>query len=136
MLKHTCRQAEDALSQGSEKLEQLFAQCVPNNITEGRNYDTRMKSVIEGLEALESLSNKDLGGSLGRDAATGRAVLFATEALLNEFGKTINGHRFVIQGFGNVGSWAAKLIHESGGNFLAGVSRFPLLNWAIPSGGK
>ncbi|XP_071696892.1 probable glutamate dehydrogenase 3 [Rutidosis leptorrhynchoides] len=61
----------------------------------------------------------DLGGSLGRDAATGRGVLFATEALLNEFGKTISGHRFVIQGFGNVGSWAAKLIHESGGNIVA-----------------
>ena len=32
---------------------------------------------------------KDLGGSLGRDAATGRGVLFATEALLNEYAKTL-----------------------------------------------
>lgn len=61
----------------------------------------------------------DLGGSLGRDAATGRGVLFATEALLNEYGKTIAGQRVVIQGFGNVGSWAAKLIHESGGIVVA-----------------
>ncbi|GJV78954.1 glutamate dehydrogenase 1 [Tanacetum coccineum] len=61
----------------------------------------------------------DLGGSLGRDAATGRGVLFATEALLNEYGKTIAGQRVVIQGFGNVGSWAAKLIHESGGKVVA-----------------
>ncbi|WZY74365.1 hypothetical protein YC2023_006605 [Brassica napus] len=61
----------------------------------------------------------DLGGSLGRDAATGRGVLFATEALLNEHGKSISGQRFVIQGFGNVGSWAAKLINEKGGKIVA-----------------
>ncbi|KAK9169399.1 hypothetical protein Syun_001539 [Stephania yunnanensis] len=39
----------------------------------------------------------DLGGSLGRDAATGRGVLFATEALLREHGKSISGQRFIIQ---------------------------------------
>ncbi|KAL9237761.1 hypothetical protein vseg_012272 [Gypsophila vaccaria] len=61
----------------------------------------------------------DLGGSLGRDAATGRGLIFATEALLNEYGKTISGQRFVIQGFGNVGSWAARLIHELGGKIVA-----------------
>ncbi|CAI0384816.1 unnamed protein product [Linum tenue] len=61
----------------------------------------------------------DLGGSLGRDAATGRGVLFAAEALLNEHGKTVSGQRFAIQGFGNVGSWAAQLIHEQGGKVVA-----------------
>ncbi|KAJ8448565.1 hypothetical protein Cgig2_012209 [Carnegiea gigantea] len=61
----------------------------------------------------------DLGGSLGRDAATGRGVMFATEALLNEHGKSISGQRFVIQGFGNVGSWAARLISEMGGKIVA-----------------
>ncbi|XP_018442729.2 glutamate dehydrogenase 1 [Raphanus sativus] len=61
----------------------------------------------------------DLGGSLGRDAATGRGVMFGTEALLNEHGKSISGQRFVIQGFGNVGSWAAKLISEQGGKIVA-----------------
>ncbi|RAL44655.1 hypothetical protein DM860_003414 [Cuscuta australis] len=61
----------------------------------------------------------DLGGSLGRDAATGRGVLFATEALLNEHGMSISGQRFVIQGFGNVGSWAAQLISEQGGKVVA-----------------
>ncbi|XP_068634343.1 glutamate dehydrogenase 2 [Aristolochia californica] len=61
----------------------------------------------------------DLGGSLGRDAATGRGVVFATEALLAEYGKSIAGLSFVIQGFGNVGSWAAQLIHERGGKVVA-----------------
>ncbi|KAL1559333.1 glutamate dehydrogenase [NAD(P)(+)] [Salvia divinorum] len=57
----------------------------------------------------------DLGGSLGREAATGRGVVYATEALLAEHGKSIKGLTFAIQGFGNVGSWAARLFHEKGG---------------------
>lgn len=61
----------------------------------------------------------DLGGSLGREAATGRGVLFATAALLSDYGLSISGQRFVIQGFGNVGSWAAQLIHEKGGKIIA-----------------
>ncbi|KAG9452015.1 hypothetical protein H6P81_004919 [Aristolochia fimbriata] len=61
----------------------------------------------------------DIGGSLGREAATGRGVLFGTEALLAEHGKSIAGQRFVIQGFGNVGSWAAQLISEQGGKIVA-----------------
>ncbi|KAG5533647.1 hypothetical protein RHGRI_027734 [Rhododendron griersonianum] len=61
----------------------------------------------------------DLGGSLGREAATGRGVVFATEALLAEHGKSIKGLTFSIQGFGNVGSWAARLIHERGGKVVA-----------------
>lgn len=61
----------------------------------------------------------DLGGSLGRDAATGRGVIFATEALLAEHGMSIKDLTFVIQGFGNVGSWAARLIHERGGKVIA-----------------
>ncbi|KAM0049635.1 putative glutamate dehydrogenase (NAD(P)(+)) [Helianthus debilis subsp. tardiflorus] len=54
----------------------------------------------------------ELSGSLGREAATGRGVVFATEALLADHGKSIKGLTFVIQGFGNVGSWVARLIHE------------------------
>ncbi|KAE8684151.1 Glutamate dehydrogenase [Hibiscus syriacus] len=63
----------------------------------------------------------DLGGSLGRDAATGRGVFFATEALLNEHGKAITGQKLVIQGFGNVGSWVARLIHEKGGKIVVDI---------------
>ncbi|KAH6809937.1 glutamate dehydrogenase 2 [Perilla frutescens var. frutescens] len=61
----------------------------------------------------------DLGGSLGREAATGRGVVYATEALLAEHGKSIEGLTFAIHGFGNVGSWAARLIHERGGKVVA-----------------
>ncbi|PIN13990.1 Glutamate/leucine/phenylalanine/valine dehydrogenase [Handroanthus impetiginosus] len=61
----------------------------------------------------------DLGGSLGREAATGRGVVYATEALLTEHGKNIKDLTYAIQGFGNVGSWAARLIHEMGGKVVA-----------------
>lgn len=60
----------------------------------------------------------DLGGSLGREAATGLGVVFATEALLAEYGKSISNMKFVIQGFGNVGSWAARFLYERGGKIV------------------
>lgn len=56
---------------------------------------------------------------MGREAATGRGVVFATEALLAEYGKPVKDLTFVIQGFGNVGSWVAKLLHERGGKVVA-----------------
>ena len=40
---------------------------------------------------------QELGGSLGRDAATGRGVLYATQALLADNGKSIPNQTFVIQ---------------------------------------
>ncbi|KAK9274502.1 hypothetical protein L1049_021751 [Liquidambar formosana] len=61
----------------------------------------------------------DLGGSLGREAATGLGVVFAIEVLLEEYGNLISDMKFAIQGFGNVGSWAAKFIHERGGKVVA-----------------
>ncbi|KAJ6417961.1 hypothetical protein OIU84_001359 [Salix udensis] len=78
-------------------------------------------AVVTGkpIVSAEECSAQDLGGSLGREAATGRGVVFAAEALLAEHGKTIKGLTFAIQGFGNVGSWAAKLIHERGGKVIA-----------------
>ena len=61
----------------------------------------------------------ELGGSLGRDAATGRGCLFALQSLFADQGKTIADHTYAVQGFGNVGSWAARLIHEQGGKIVA-----------------
>ncbi|MGE0395194.1 MAG: Glu/Leu/Phe/Val dehydrogenase dimerization domain-containing protein [Kofleriaceae bacterium] len=61
----------------------------------------------------------ELGGSLGREAATGRGVMFAAEALFEDRGSSIKDHTFVVQGFGNVGSWAARLIAAAGGKIIA-----------------
>ena len=61
----------------------------------------------------------DLHGSEGRAAATGRGCLFAIREVLNAAGTDLAGQRFVIQGFGNVGSWLARLLHELGAKVIA-----------------
>jgi glutamate dehydrogenase (NAD(P)+) len=65
----------------------------------------------------------DIGGSLGRSEATARGCLFSAQRLLErhvipEF-DAISGLRVAIQGFGNVGSVAAKLFHEAGARIIA-----------------
>lgn len=61
----------------------------------------------------------ELHGSLGRDAATGRGCLIAIREVLAADGKKVSGTRFAIQGFGNVGSWFARLAHAEGGRVVA-----------------
>lgn len=55
-----------------------------------------------------------IGGSLGRDAATGRGVMVNTLAALKKMGLKVNEVCAVVQGFGNVGSHAARLLSEKG----------------------
>jgi glutamate dehydrogenase (NAD(P)+) len=62
-----------------------------------------------------------LFGSLGRDAATGRGVVMATKELLAHRKETVVGTKVVIQGYGNVGHWAARLFAEEGATVI-GVS--------------
>lgn len=52
------------------------------------------------------------GGSLGRDAATGRGGLIATVELLKKLGKDKKPYTYAVQGYGNVGSFFAKLAAE------------------------
>jgi glutamate dehydrogenase (NAD(P)+) len=61
----------------------------------------------------------ELGGSLGRDSATGRGLLFAMECLFEDAGRTVADFTYAIQGMGNVGSWAARLIAAQGGKVVA-----------------
>ncbi len=63
----------------------------------------------------------DIGGSLGRPEATGRGVTITTVELLKRLGKEMKDQRIVVQGMGNVGSIAAKLMYELGGT-VVGVS--------------
>jgi len=60
-----------------------------------------------------------LGGSLGRDAATGRGGFFLLEALAEAAGLGKHQHRLAVQGFGNVGHWFAKLAAEHGWKIVA-----------------
>lgn len=55
-----------------------------------------------------------IGGSLGRDAATGRGVMVNTLSALKKMGLKANEVTAVVQGFGNVGSHAARLLAEKG----------------------
>lgn len=66
-----------------------------------------------------------LHGSLGREAATGRGTVFAIRELLKalKMGE-IKDKSFVIQGFGNVGAWAAQILHEHGGRVVAVADAF------------
>ena len=56
----------------------------------------------------------ELGGSLGREAATGRGVVNIVAEAANDLGMKLDGARVAIQGFGNVGSNAARIIQELG----------------------
>jgi glutamate dehydrogenase (NAD(P)+) len=61
----------------------------------------------------------ELGGSLGRESATGRGCLFACQELLARLGEKLEGKRVAVHGFGNVGSWAARLFRDRGARIVA-----------------
>jgi glutamate dehydrogenase/leucine dehydrogenase len=60
-----------------------------------------------------------IGGSLGRDAATGRGVMVNTLAALKKMGLNPKEVTAAVQGFGNVGSNAARLLSEQGIKIVA-----------------
>jgi glutamate dehydrogenase (NAD(P)+) len=60
-----------------------------------------------------------LGGSEGRADATGMGVMFTAQRALAEIGIDMDGASVAVQGFGNVGEAAARLIHERGGRIVA-----------------
>ena len=56
----------------------------------------------------------DLGGAPGREAATGRGVVYVLEAHAEEHDLDLRGLRLAVQGFGNVGSWVAREAAQRG----------------------
>ncbi len=60
-----------------------------------------------------------LGGSMGRADATGRGVSYVTARAAKYLGLDLNGAPTVVQGFGNVGSYSALLLHELGCKIIA-----------------
>ena len=61
----------------------------------------------------------ELGGSRGRNSATGRGVVISTKLLLAKEGKNLDEIKVVIQGMGNVGSNAAKIFRHRGSKVVA-----------------
>lgn len=60
-----------------------------------------------------------VGGSLGRTAATGRGVVVAALEALKLKNIAPDEASCAVQGFGNVGSWTAKLFHDAGVKVVA-----------------
>ena len=56
----------------------------------------------------------ELGGSAGRDSATGRGAVFITTEAVGDMDMVMKDTRVVVQGFGNVGSWFARIASEQG----------------------
>jgi glutamate dehydrogenase (NAD(P)+) len=59
------------------------------------------------------------GGSLGRDKATGQGVVFCLDVWAKHLGFEIKGLTFFVQGYGNVGSFAARIMQSRGAKLLS-----------------
>ena len=60
-----------------------------------------------------------LGGSLGRNEATGRGVFYTIQCACEHLHMPLKGSTAAVQGFGNAGSIAAQLLHEAGTKVIA-----------------
>jgi len=80
-------------------------------------------SMMVGHQALGVVTGKpvSIGGSLGREEATGRGLMNVLRRFLRTSNKTLEGLKVVVQGFGNVGSHAANLLSERG-CIIVGIS--------------
>jgi glutamate dehydrogenase (NAD(P)+) len=60
-----------------------------------------------------------LGGSPGRESATAQGLAYILEAAQKDYGFPLEDARIAIQGFGNVGSWAARILSRMGARIVA-----------------
>jgi glutamate dehydrogenase/leucine dehydrogenase len=82
-------------------------------------FDTYSMNV--GHSVLEVVTGKplSLGGSHGRMEATARGCLYTVQALYRKRGRSLEGERVAIQGFGNVGGHLARLLAAAGAVIVA-----------------
>lgn len=86
-----------------------------------------MNWIVDTVQFLSGESNPgivtgksiEVGGALGRHEATGRGVMSITLGVLQRLGIAVEGTRIAVQGFGNVGSIAARLLQEAGATIVA-----------------
>jgi glutamate dehydrogenase (NAD(P)+) len=81
--------------------------------------DTYSMHVRHTTTAVVTGKPMDLGGSLGRPEATGRGCMFVTQRALQRLGLDTVSPSIVIQGFGNVGGMAARLMSAIGYKIIA-----------------
>jgi glutamate dehydrogenase (NAD(P)+) len=61
----------------------------------------------------------EAGGSLGRDKATGQGVVFTIEQWARDRNLDLSSLTYTVQGYGNVGSWTARLLKPHGARLVA-----------------
>jgi glutamate dehydrogenase (NAD(P)+) len=59
------------------------------------------------------------GGSIGRDKATGQGIVFSIELWAKDREFSLDRATYTVQGFGNVGSWASRLLKPHGASLIA-----------------
>jgi glutamate dehydrogenase (NAD(P)+) len=59
------------------------------------------------------------GGSQGRNKATGQGIVFLIEKWAEDHGFNLKNATYIVQGFGNVGSWSARLMKTHGAKLIA-----------------
>jgi glutamate dehydrogenase (NAD(P)+) len=79
-------------------------------------YSMHKRSAVMGVVTGKPI---EVGGSLGRREATGRGCMIATKEALRHLGLPVRGSKVAVQGFGNVGSIAAKLLEHEGLSVMA-----------------
>jgi glutamate dehydrogenase (NAD(P)+) len=76
--------------------------------------DTYSMHMRQTVTAVVTGKPINIGGSRGRREATGRGVMIVCDEALKKFGLDRERTRVIVQGFGNVGSNAAKLMFDAG----------------------
>ncbi|MEO1792748.1 MAG: Glu/Leu/Phe/Val dehydrogenase [Cyanobacteria bacterium J06629_19] len=78
-------------------------------------------SIIQGKRSPAVITGKpvSMGGSLGRNTATGTGAFFVIQAMMQKFGKSPSELTVAVQGFGNAGSVVARKLFEAGYKVVA-----------------
>jgi glutamate dehydrogenase (NAD(P)+) len=122
-----------------EKIARRFTYALGNNI--GPEYDipapdvntnaqimawiqdTYMSTIApdERNRCIHVVTGKPIesGGSVGREKATGQGVVFCIEKWAQDHDFDLNNATYTVQGYGNVGSWAARLMKGNGSKLIA-----------------
>ena len=83
--------------------------------------DTYSMHMRQTVTAVVTGKPVNIGGSRGRREATGRGIAVVCDQALQHLGMPVEGCRVIVQGFGNVGSNAAKILHDRGYT-IAGIA--------------
>ncbi len=83
-------------------------------------YSMHMRQTVTAVVTGKPLN---IGGSRGRKEATGRGIALVCDEALKYLGMSREGCRVIVQGFGNVGSNAARLMQERGYKII-GIAEF------------